>query len=1473
MKNIQQFFSILIVCALIAANLPAPVQARDQNPITQYNQVIATFNSGNLINQLGVGNSGLLGDNQDLPATYLFPDGPQSLLYNQNTFYILDAMNNRIIHFDPVSQHISIINTQMDGYFSDMQLMDGYLYINNLAENYVARAELEVEPQVRVEIASSEETVGLFDANVTFDGTTAEVNRLNDHQQFVAVFNTDDVLLSSFMVETDHFLGSVRYYGQDTLGNFYVLIEEVLENVPAIVAEVSIRRYSPDAIYLDAAVLPLEDIYFLPNRPVAVDPDGGAYFLSVQKEKTQILKLGFNPSYTSKLEENGEIILSEQLDEFPFPQLDNTISAVSPVTRQQVIQSAEAYLHVGWTLRPENYYSGPANNWDNCSGGGVIRENWRLPRYLANRVNQVIQEVPYAWGGYQSISNFTNRLNQGNWAGNICGQEVRNNVAGVDCSGFVSQVLQLGGHYTTTTLGQMANRIDWSQLRAGDFLMNGGHVMLFEKFDNGRNVDGGVWVYESTMRNGVDRVIYNKVTFSYLSTYKYVPWRAKNIIEDTPVVGHNLVRNGGFSNGVDQWGFWEINYSNRDGALYTHLNTSSLNGGSVYQDLNYALESNFPMELSLSLGNISATDKVFSISLHSTDTWNGALGCSFTVPANTDFKNYRLVAKVPARWSNARFEFAIATADGQPSLIVDNINVQYRPDLNPTTIECTVQDTPPAYNIIIDHYVTGTGWVKVDTENPVYCSQNQNNLYYNRTNRNGDVGAAYWLISVNRDAYYEVFAYMPYYGHYMAVTPHARYWVEYEGMPVGGPSNLVVLDQNQNLCSWVSLGVYRYIPGEVYGVYMGTGWIPTNITVPNLIAADRVMVVPVGNPDNTLPDGTLTSPANGSVINRGVPSTTVNLSADAWDNSSGVSRVEFHVRYDGEWHTIGTDYSAPYAMQWNVPRNISPQELTFTIHVIDRTGNESIDPGGYRISTYKLADINTGFVVGRDGYSFGNWNGPGELWTDFTKYDFIDMVGRDRACWAIVAGICIEHAWVIPQYMRAIFNLSTGHCQGMSITSQRFFKNYEDPSDFQPSANQVADLSVDTLAVRRYISWFQARQMYDPVYRYNEIGAFGTPTEELMKLYDAISSQNGDWPSITVRHNFFESTGLAHAVTPIAIEDQGNGIYKVYIYDNEQPNNNDAYIEVDTNDNKWKIFTPLMQWNGDAESRSFGMVPMSEFGQPIGDIGLLPSGIPIDLNLADGSQAVNLWVGGTSNILVTDESGRRLGFSDGIFYDEILESQWVVFPGGTSGTANPDIFLPAYMDYEVEIQGNSISANQAMSEDPIVQSISFARFGTESTILVKDLTPETNSPDFIYITAEGDSVKFTPGSEDNHPDLMIAEYGDMDEMTVTVENVGSSTGEPIVFVKENGRYKLDYSQAGEGLYNIKIVRLIDDQEQIFVHTQVLIELGNIHYLDIENWDGNGSLPLLIDQDGDGDIDQTVMLINQRYQIYLPVLIR
>ncbi len=136
--------------------------------------------------------------------------------------------------------------------------------------------------------------------------------------------------------------------------------------------------------------------------------------------------------------------------------------------------------------------------------------------------------VPYAWGGSMDLAEFGRRLSAGQGAGSHSRDGILTCVAGVDCSGFISQVWRLEKRQSTSTLGTVTRSISLEELRPGDALNKAGsHVVLFA----GTSADGKPIIYEAS--GSASRVRMATPSWSYLAGY--VPIRYPGI-EDPPAV-------------------------------------------------------------------------------------------------------------------------------------------------------------------------------------------------------------------------------------------------------------------------------------------------------------------------------------------------------------------------------------------------------------------------------------------------------------------------------------------------------------------------------------------------------------------------------------------------------------------------------------------------------------------------------------------------------------------------------------------------------------------------------------------------------------------------------------------------------------------------------------------------------------------------------------------------------------------------
>jgi hypothetical protein len=149
----------------------------------------------------------------------------------------------------------------------------------------------------------------------------------------------------------------------------------------------------------------------------------------------------------------------------------------------------------------------------------------------------------------------------------------------------------------------------------------------------------------------------------------------------------NLLKNGDFSGGMANWATWDaITYQVSGGRFEFYRNPGGVSAV-VMQMLGIAMPDNRYLELSLQLGNSSSIRKRALIILHDND-WSDQAVCSFWLPPYTPLRTYYMRTQTTEPWFQAQLSVYAATADGMGWLQLDNVVLNYRPDLSTDVTMC-----------------------------------------------------------------------------------------------------------------------------------------------------------------------------------------------------------------------------------------------------------------------------------------------------------------------------------------------------------------------------------------------------------------------------------------------------------------------------------------------------------------------------------------------------------------------------------------------------------------------------------------------------------------------------------------------------------------------------------------------------------------------------------------------------------------
>lgn len=294
-------------------------------------------------------------------------------------------------------------------------------------------------------------------------------------------------------------LGGLRILHINPDGSFVVEVVEFVLNF-AFHVDQKIYRYDPAGNFIGMARAPLGEQYTFVAHNIAVGPDGDVYALITRPNGGEIQKLTFTADLPS-------ILTPSNVEE----SINYTQSSQSSLEGCQsfdlIIEIAAKYANN--SINIDSYHINDPYN--ECPGR-------QTPRYLVTPGPH--SSVSYDWGGYDTVAGFNTFMGQyGYFAGDI-NETIESCSRGVDCSGLVTNAWGLeGGHWGTCSLESVSTPLpSRDYLHKGDILnrclISPRHTMIFVSF-----YSGGVWVYESTAVDNIDRVVMRQQPIAAIDNY------------------------------------------------------------------------------------------------------------------------------------------------------------------------------------------------------------------------------------------------------------------------------------------------------------------------------------------------------------------------------------------------------------------------------------------------------------------------------------------------------------------------------------------------------------------------------------------------------------------------------------------------------------------------------------------------------------------------------------------------------------------------------------------------------------------------------------------------------------------------------------------------------------------------------------------------------------------------------------------
>jgi hypothetical protein len=331
-----------------------------------------------------------------------------------------------------------------------------------------------------------------------------------------------------------------------------------------------------------------------------------------------------------------------------------------------------------------------------------------------------------------------------------------------------------------------------------------------------------------------------------------------------------------------------------------------------------------------------------------------------------------------------------------------------------------------------------------------------------------------------------------------------------------------------------------------------------------------------------------------------------------------------------------------------------------------------------------LNDYTSGFYFqpNPDGYSFPNYgNGSHYYQDDLGAGDLISMFGANKVCASgSTPADCVLTAAAEAWRQKVFSWMNGGHCEGMAVTSLRFFKGQTyytgdtTPGDFQAGARTVYDLT-RSQAIDNYIAYYFALQDVEEVWQPTEfIRENDTPKQQLEMVRQELRDGNDPYTL-----NVYDADlTVGHAIVPYDVQDRGGGFYRLYVYDNNAPGDDNRYITFDTNNDTW-YYTATFAGNAGTKSLSLSRIS-------------LRTGEPFTCPFAASASAVEFFMTNGGNLLITNARGQRIGYDPATrqMVNEIPDAHVVYLRG-----VHVKYWIPlgeAGEVYSVTVSGANISA-------------------------------------------------------------------------------------------------------------------------------------------------------------------------------------
>lgn len=236
-----------------------------------------------------------------------------------------------------------------------------------------------------------------------------------------------------------------------------------------------------------------------------------------------------------------------------------------------------------------------------------------------------------------------------------------------------------------------------------------------------------------------------------------------------------------------------------------------------------------------------------------------------------------------------------------------------------------------------------------------------------------------------------------------------------------------------------------------------------------------------------------------------------------------------------------------------------------------------------------------------------------------------------------------------------------------------------------------------------------------------------------------------------------------------------------------------------------------------------------------------------------------IFLDGEGHILISDDSGNRLGYVDGKLINEIPNASYTAFRMDASGNApEPIYYVPTSLDVTIEIDGRGLSTETLTDLVLIRPSYSIGLEGISVAPGQVDTAyfyPTDETIAYETTSDESPSIVFGIENPKAAADYHFEAYG--------VAMVGGGTITAMLDTKAGDLLINTEKLNGEGTFNFYLTRITNELEDEFSAEDIALQEGALVYINYAEWnDANpNGISFGVDLNGDGSIDDEYIVDN------------